>query len=94
MAEAKRRAEINALDNKGCWDELEGILEEHGAALDSIDTGCVLRSLIEGITAEHGAALDSPTPPRPYRPRVPTASAYDIEYRRAIKEARSRGLSS
>lgn len=70
MAEAKRRADINALDNKGCWDELEKILEEDGAA------------------------LDSPTPPRPYRPRVPTASPYDIEFGRAIKEARSRGLSS
>jgi hypothetical protein len=72
MAEAKRRADINALDNKGYWEELEGIL------------------------AERGAELDSPTPPRPYRPRVPTASAYDIEHRRAIKEARSllRGLSS
>jgi hypothetical protein len=72
MAEAKRRADINGLDDKGCWEELEGIL------------------------AEHQAKLDSPTPPRPYRPRVPTASAYDFEYGRAIKEARSllRGLSS
>lgn len=73
MAEAKRRADINALDNKGCWEELEGIL------------------------AERGAELDSPTPPRPYRHRVPAANAYDaydIEYSRAIKEARSRGLSS
>ena len=35
MAEAKRRADINALDNKGCWEELEGILAEHGAELDS-----------------------------------------------------------
>jgi hypothetical protein len=72
MAEAKRRADINALDNKGCWEELEGIL------------------------AEHGTELDSPTPPMPYRPRVLTANPYDIEYSRAIKEARSlrRGLSS
>ena len=35
MAEAKRRADINALDNKGCWEELEGILAEHQAELDS-----------------------------------------------------------
>jgi len=70
MAEAKRRADINALDNKGCWEELEGIL------------------------AERGAELDSPTPPRPYRHRVAYATAHDIEYSRAIKEARSRGLSS
>jgi len=72
MAEAKRRADINALDGKGCWEELEGIL------------------------AERGAELDSPTPPRPYRSRVPTANAHDIEYSRAIKQARSllRALSS
>ena len=70
MAEAKRRADINALDNKGCWDELEGIL------------------------AEYQGELDSPTPPRPYRPRVPTATLHDIEFGRAIKEASSRGLSS
>ena len=43
---------------------------------------------------EYQVELDSPTPPRPYRPRVPTASAYDIEYGRAIKERRKRGLSS
>jgi transposase len=72
MAEAERRADVNALDNKGCWEELKGIL------------------------AEHGAELDSPTPTRPYRPRVPTASLHDIEIGRAIKEAISlrRGLSS
>jgi transposase len=70
MAEAKRRADVNALDNKGCWEELKGIL------------------------AEHGAELDSPTPPRPYRPRLLTANPYDSEFGRAIKEARSRGLSS
>jgi transposase len=69
MAEAKRRADINALDNKGCWEELEGIL------------------------AEHGAELDSPTPPRPYRPRVPTASPYDSDFQNALRSAR-RGLSS
>ena len=68
MAEAKRRADINALDNKGYWEELEGIL------------------------AERGAELDSPTPPRPYRHRVAYTTAHDIEYSRAIKEARSRGF--
>jgi hypothetical protein len=69
MAEAKRRADINALDNKGCWEELEGIL------------------------AERGAELDSPTPPRPYRPRVPTANPYDTDFKNALRSA-NRGLSS
>jgi hypothetical protein len=69
MAEARRRADINGLDDKGCWEELEGIL------------------------AERGAELDSPTPPRPYRPRVLTASPYDSDFQNALRSA-GRVLSS